>query len=179
MVEIAWFWLAAAAVSSAVGAYSSIQAGKQQARSMRDQAAAAEMEARVAELDITQTTARRTEALIADLGAIRARRATANVGAGSGSAVAAEKGYEKEYLQSLRADILAKRYGVVSRLTHARGLRIGAKNAMISGYLSAAGQVLDGFAKFSGGSPGTSTSSSNASGPASGGRSRAGGLGGI
>jgi hypothetical protein len=147
MVEIAWFWLAAAAASSFVGAGLSIKAGKQQAQSMADQAAAAEMEARVAGIDIKQTQARRTEALVADLGAIRARRATMNVGATSASAISAEKGYEKEYLQSLRSDILAKRYGVVSRLTSARGLRIGAKGAMISGYASAAGNLAQGFSQ--------------------------------
>lgn len=145
MVEIAWFWLAAAAVSSVVSAGLSIQAGKQQAQSMKDQAAAAEMEARVAGLDIKQTTARRNEALVADLGAIRARRATMNVGATGASAIAAEKGYEKEYLQTLRSDILAKRYGVVNRLTQAGGLRAGSKGALISGYASAAASLTNAF----------------------------------
>lgn len=148
MVEIAWFWLAAAAVSSVVSAGLSIQGGRQQAQSMRDQAAAAEMEARVAGLDVKQTSARRTEALVGDLGAIRARRATMNVGSTSASAIAAEKGYEKDYLRTLRSEILGKRYGVVSRLTNASGLRAGANGAMISGYASATATLAQGFNQF-------------------------------
>lgn len=139
-------WVAGA--SAAVGAYGAIKAGKQQSASLKGQAAAAETEARIAELGVKQTAARRTEALMADIGAIRARRATQNVGANSGSAVVAEKAYEKEYLQSMRSEILNQRYGIVSRLTSAAGLRAGAKGAMLSGYASAVGSLAGGFASF-------------------------------
>ena len=173
MVEIAWFWIAATAVSAGLG----LMASGQQAKSMRGQAAAKDLEARVAELGVKQTAARRMESLMADIGAIQAKRATSNVAATSGSAVAAEGGYEKEYLRTLRSDILSQRYNIVGRRSEASALRVGAKATMISGYANALGTAVGGFAQFAGGSPGTSTSSSNVSGPASGGRARRGGLG--
>ena len=113
----------------------------------------AELEAKVAELGVKQTAARRMDALLADLGAIRTMRATHNVGADSGSAIAAEKGYENDYLQSLRADILSQRYGIVSRLTEASGLRAGARAATIGGYGDAFSSIARGFAQFGGGKP--------------------------
>jgi len=142
-----------AIASTIVSAGMSIQAGRQQAASLKGQAAGAEMEARIAELGIKQTTARRMEGLLADLGAIQTRRATQNVAVG-GSALTAEKSYEKEYLSSLRSDILNQRYGVVAKRTEASSLRSGARAANISGYASAISTLAGGFQKWGGGAPG-------------------------
>ncbi len=106
MVEIAWIFLAApliagaaaaaAPAAAAVGASwlggaalgaAGLSAGlglmgaSEQARSLRGQARAKELEARIAELGVKQTAARRMESLVADIGAIKARRATMNISA--------------------------------------------------------------------------------------------------
>lgn len=135
-------WTAVA--TTAVSAFGQMKAASQQSASLKAQAATQEMEARVVELGVKQTAARRMEALVADLGAIRTRRATQNVTAG-GSALAAEKGYEKEYLTALRSDILNQRYGIVARNANAAQLRSGAKAAMFSGYTGAISTVANGF----------------------------------
>lgn len=146
-------FVATAVIATTASVGFTYQAGRQQAASLKGQAAAQELEARVAELGVKQTAARRMEALLADLGAIRTRRATQNVGVG-GSALVAEKGYEKEYLQALRADILNQRYGIVSRNTNAAALRQGAKATMTSTYAGMFGDVARGFGNFAGGAPG-------------------------
>lgn len=145
---------AAIAVTTAttISAGFQIAGAKQQAKSLRSQAATQEMEARVAELGIKQTTARRMESLLADLGAIRTKRATQNV-AGGGSAMVAEKAYEKEYLQGLRSDILNQRYGLVARRGQADALRTGARAATLSGYAGAVSTIAGGFASYGGGTP--------------------------
>ena len=136
-----------AVTASVVSAGFSIAGGYQQSKSLKSQAATQEMEARVAELGVKQTTARRMEALVADLGAIRTKRATQNVGTG-GSALVAEKGYEKEYLRSLRSDILNQRYGIVAQRSNAASLRQGAKAAVTSGYAGAVSSLGSGFSSF-------------------------------
>lgn len=146
-------WVATAVVATATSAFMSIQSGRQQAASLKGQAAGQELEAKVAELGVKQTAARRMEALMADLGAIRSHRAAQNVGVG-GSAMVAEKSYEKEYLTSLRSDILNQRYGIVSRLTNADALRSGARASVLSGYAGAVGDIARGFGNFAGGSGG-------------------------
>lgn len=149
MVESAWFWIAATAVSAGLG----LMASSQQSKAMRGQAAAADLEARIAELGVKQTAARRMESLVADIGAIQAKRATTNVAATSGSAVAAEQGYEKEYLRTLRSDILSQRYNIVGRRSEASNLRIGARGAMISGYANAISSGVSAYGAFGGGAP--------------------------
>lgn len=138
-------WTAVA--STAISTGFQIAGAKQQSASLKSQAATQEMEARVAELGVKQTAARRMESLVADLGAIRTRRATQNVGVG-GSALVAEKGYEKDYLRSLRSDILNQRYGIVAANSNAASLRAGASGAMLSGYAGAVSTVANGFSSF-------------------------------
>lgn len=147
-------WIAAAVTVAAVGVGTNIAAGKAQSRALRVQAANSELEAKVAEVGVRQTAARQMEALVTDLGAIRARRATQNVSADSASALAAEKGYEKDYLRNLRTDILQQRYGIQARISNASGLRMGARAAMLSGYAGAISSAAGSFATFGGGSPG-------------------------
>lgn len=117
------------------------------------------------------------EALMADLGAIRTRRATQNVAAG-GSAMVAEKAYEREYLTALRADILNQRYGIVARRAEADQLRQGARASMLSGYANAISTLGSGFMAFGGGAPGggAGTSGYAGAGVASAGRVRTNGL---
>lgn len=146
---MSWIALSITAVSAGF----QIQAGRQQAASLKGQAAGAEMEARIAELGVKQTAARRMEGLLADLGAIQTRRATQNVAVG-GSALTAEKAYEKEYLTGLRSDILNQRYGIVAKRTEASSLRSGARAANISGYAGAISTLAGGFQKWGGGAPG-------------------------
>jgi len=150
MDEIAWFWIAATALTAGLG----LMASSQQSKSMRNQARAKDVEAQVAELGVKQTAARRMESLMADIGAIQAKRATSNVAATSGSAVAAEGGYEKEYLRTLRSDILSQRYNIVSRRSEASALRVGARATMISGYANALGSAVSAYGTFGGGAPG-------------------------
>jgi hypothetical protein len=138
---------------TAISAGFQIQAGRQQAASLKGQAAGAEMEARIAELGVKQTAARRMEGLLADLGAIQTRRATQNVAVG-GSALVGEQAYEKEYLTGLRSDILNQRYGIVAKRTEASSLRSGAHAANLSGYASAISTMAGGFQKWGGGAPG-------------------------
>lgn len=147
MVEIAWFWMIPAALSAAF----SLSAGNAQSSQYKSEALAADLEARVAELGIKQTTASRLKGLQADIGAIRARRAAQNVAASSGSAVAAEAGYENEYLAKLRADILSQRYNVVGIRSKASSLRVAAKNAKISGYANAITSIVSSYSAFGGG----------------------------
>jgi len=147
MDEIAWFWMIPAALSAAF----SISAGNAQNAQYKSEAAAAELEARVAQLGIKQTTANRLQSLSADIGAIRARRAAQNVASTSGSAMVAEAGYEKEYLSRLRADILSQRYNVVGLKTKASSLRIAGKSAQISGYANAITSAMNSYASFGGG----------------------------
>ena len=149
MVEIAWFTDFVTFVSPQIGL--GLKASEQQAKSLRGQAAAKDLEARVAELGVKQTAARRMESLVADIGAIQARRATMNVSATSGSSVAASQGYEKEYLRTLRSDILSQRYNIVGRRSEASQFRIGARGAEISGYANALSTATKAFAAFGGG----------------------------
>jgi hypothetical protein len=90
--------------------------------------------------------------------------------------VAAEGGYEKEYLRTLRSDILSQRYNIVSRRSEASALRDGARATMVSGYANALGTAVSAFGQFGGGAPGASTTDVGG-GTASGGRTRRGGLG--
>lgn len=125
----------------------------QQSKDLRRQARVKDLEAEIAELGVKQLAARRMESLKADIGAIQARRATMNVSATSGSAVAAEQGYEKEYLRTLRSDILSGRYNIVARRNEASSLRVGARGAMISGYANALGKTASAFSSLAGGMP--------------------------
>lgn len=139
-------WAVTAAWAAAgMGAHSARVGGEQQSKDAKSQAKAALLDARIAEFGVDQTAARRTEALLADLGAIRAHRASQNVEASSGSAVAAEKGYESDYLQTLRADILSQRYGIVQKQTEAAGLRGAARSAKVGGYATAATSIVGAF----------------------------------
>jgi hypothetical protein len=148
-------WIAAAAVSvAALGAGLSYVSGRTQSKSLKQQAANQELEAKVAEIGVQQTAARQMEGLLTDLGAIRARRATQNVGAGSASAIAAEKGFERDYMRNLRTDILQQRYGIQARISNASGLRAGANAAMLSGYAGAVSSIAGSFASFGGGGGG-------------------------
>lgn len=139
---------AVAVAASVVSAGFQLKAASDQSRSLKNQAATAQMEARVAELGVTQTAARRMEALVADLGAIQAKRATQNVTLG-GSAAVATNAYEKEYLSSLRSDILNQRYGIVAKNQEAASLRAGAKATMLSGYANAFSSIAGGFQSYS------------------------------
>lgn len=143
-------WVATAVIATGVSAGFTYAGARQQSASLKGQAAAADLEAKVAELGVKQTAARRMEALLADLGAIRTKRATQNVGVG-GSAMVAEKAYEKEYLTALRADILNQRYGIVNKNTEAGALRSGARATMLSAYAGITGDIARGFGNFAGG----------------------------
>ncbi len=149
MAEIAWFTDLVTFFSPVIGLQ--LKGAEQQAKSLRGQAAAKDLEARVAELGVKQTAARRMESLVADIGAIQARRATMNVSATSGSAVAASQGYEKEYLRNLRTDILSQRYNIVGRRSDASQLRIGARGAMVSGFANALGTAASAYGQYGGG----------------------------
>lgn len=147
-------WVAASFAVAAVGAGLSVQSGRAQSKALGMQAANAELEAKVAEIGVKQTAARQMENLLTDLGAIRARRATQNVGVESASALAAERGFERDYMRNLRTDILQQRYGIQARIANASGLRAGAGAAMLSGYANAVTTLGQSFANFGGGSPG-------------------------
>jgi hypothetical protein len=147
-------WVAATFATAAIGAGMSISAGRANSQSLRTQAANSELEAKVAEIGVRQTAARQMESLLTDLGAIRARRATQNVSADSASAIAAEKGFERDYMRNLRTDILQQRYGIQARISNATGLKAGANAAMLSGYAGAVSSLSGSFANFGGGKPG-------------------------
>lgn len=147
-------WIAATFATAVVGAGMSIQSGRAQSKALGIQAANSELEAKIAEIGVAQTAARQMEGLLTDLGAIRARRATQNVSADSASAIAAEKGFTRDYMNNLRTDILQQRYGIQSRIANAAGLRAGAGAAMLSGYAGAVSSIGGSFASFGGGNPG-------------------------
>lgn len=147
-------WIAASFAVATVGAGLSIQSGRAQSKALGIQAANSELEAKIAEIGVKQTAARQMESLLTDLGAIRARRATQNVSADSASAVAAERGFERDYMRNLRTDILQQRYGIQARISNASGLRAGAGAAMLSGYANAITTIGNNFSNFGGGSPG-------------------------
>lgn len=148
-------WVAVAGIAvGVIGAGLNVASGNAQRKNLRAQADAQELEARVAEIGVKQTAARRMEALVADIGAIRARRATQNVGAESASAVAAERGYEKEYLRNMRTEILQQRYGISSRMANAQGLRVSGGAAQLGGYAGAASSIGGALMAFGGGGGG-------------------------
>jgi hypothetical protein len=148
-------WVAATFATAVVGAGLSYSSGRAQSGALKQQAANQELEAKVAEIGVKQTAARQMEGLLTDLGAIRARRATQNVSADSASAIAAEKGFERDYMRNLRTDILQQRYGIQARISNASGLRAGANAAMLSGYANAVSSIAGSFASFGGGNPGS------------------------
>lgn len=148
-------WVAATFAAAAVGAGMSVASGRSQSKALNQQAASSELEAKVAEIGVAQTAARQMESLVTDLGAIRARRATQNVAANSASALAAEAGYERDYMRKLRTDILQQRYGIQARISNAMGLRAGANAAMLSGYANGISSIEGSFATFGGGGPKT------------------------
>lgn len=140
----AWVWPAIQWGLTAFSAHSTRMSGKKQGEALDEAASQKELEARVAKLGVKQTSARRREALLADLGAISARRATQNV-AMTGSAAVAERSFEREYLRSLRQETIQGLYDVQGRRTAARGLRMDARSSTMGGIASAIGQIGGGF----------------------------------
>jgi hypothetical protein len=150
MGEIDWWWLLPTALSAGAG-YFSYKAGKAQSQQLKADAAAKEIEAKVADLGVKQLAGQRMAALVADLGAIRTQFATRNVEATSGSAVAAQRGYERESLDALFNDVLSARYQGVGARSAARGLRMGSSAALASGYAGALSNIAQGWSSFAGG----------------------------
>ena len=135
--------VALSVASSAVGAYGSLKAGRMQQQGANAQAAAAEQEARLIDIQARQQSAIRVNQLNSALAAIEAQRSARNTSLTSPTALATDRAVTREYgdaIDNERLDALIK---ARARRTDAQALRLGGQAARFAGYVGAATHTFD------------------------------------
>lgn len=143
---LGWAMMAA----SAVKGVSSIVGGMNESAAMRSQAAAAEYEAKIADLRGIQAAGDRRQELNDVLGAIDSIRSGRGVSLDSatGRAIRRDRRESSRYAENI--DVLNHRLEGSALRNQAAGLRRGAKWKKVKGFLDA----IPDFASAAGGSPG-------------------------
>lgn len=124
-------------------AATSVMAGRAQSKQLGMEALMYERQAKDTDLQATQSSARRREELVASLAAVTASRAARGLSLDTPSARAVEKELRRQSVRDEGAEGLGFKNQSYALRTTAAMRRRGASNANLSGWLNAAGSIID------------------------------------
>lgn len=124
-------------------AFTSIMSGRAKAKELGYEAALYDRQAKDVDLQATQASERRREDLKATMSALAASRAARGLSLDTPSAMAIERELRRQSVRDEGAESLGFKNQSYALRTSAMMRRKGASNANLTGYLNAAGSIMD------------------------------------
>jgi hypothetical protein len=134
---------ALAVTAAAAKAGSSIYGGYSRAREMREQAAEYERRARAVDLQAKQDSAARYSELDSAMQTVLALRGARNIGFDSPTAIAIDKGIQRQSIEGLLMSQLGFSQDADSARQSGRNMMRGARRSIIAGYMGAVPGATD------------------------------------
>lgn len=134
--------------------FTQIMSGRAEAKALKSQAVQIEGQAKSTEIQAVQSSERRREDLMAAFAAIGVNRAARGLSLDSPSAIAVEKEIRRQSVRDEGVERLGYRNQAAALRASAAAKRRGGSNANVSGYMDAAGTLIDAAANAAGASAG-------------------------